>query len=673
MRAAMKINHFRLWQISNDDELHQWLSKALLQTAQYLEVKEPTSSLDLLRAMSFDEAIKSLCHRVSLASMAVGEILDASMMYVPMLARDKRTNKPVLLLPYEHESSLLYQGGDGKKINHQQITQHLDSFVVLFLGTRQDSYAYVTKLVCSYFPVAPLVLWSLSALVSGSAFVLGSFLLLSDYGEDNSIPFTLLALFSMVMLLVLMKKRHFWSIKNYWLARLVLINDLYQRLFFLPIATLKQINPLEIGTWVASIRHSLQVFFTERIIYVFALMVVAITLLLSLIFTGLFGLVLLLSVIGFFILAHHLHQRESNIAKIRQQCHEDLHSDLERFRVTLCTMPELHASSGLVLRTLIKQERLIFLENQYDTRNFARNEGIFFLPILGVLAALCLMMLSFWSLALWQTVLLMFLGLIFGLTYGFLCQKISHVSFSVMNRQIKKVFEQWPLIPLGTHVEPKGIRGGIEVVNVSFNYAARSQLVIKNLSFVIQAKKFHVIYGASLSGKSTLINLLMGELSPTSGQVIIDGQDVRSLNRSSLRSHFGVVLEDARLFAGTVLENILCGRSIPEKSLERLLLSHEIFDRLLDLPMGLNTYVYGHLKNLARLETVLVLLLRALAHGPKILFMDELLDGLNKEQQDIILSYLAELTITKILTCHKKTDAGNADHYICIDQAEIIN
>ncbi|HXW53138.1 MAG TPA: ATP-binding cassette domain-containing protein, partial [Myxococcota bacterium] len=222
-----------------------------------------------------------------------------------------------------------------------------------------------------------------------------------------------------------------------------------------------------------------------------------------------------------------------------------------------------------------------------------------------------------------------------------------------------------------THVEPVNLRGAIELVNVSFSYADASELVVKNYSAIFSAEKFYIIYGPSGVGKTTMLRLLMGDLSPIMGEVVIDGQDVRSLNQESLRKRFGVVFEAAHLFAGSVYDNILCGREQQKGNLKKLLLSHAIFDHLIDLPMGVETYIFSQGKNLSRLEYAIVLLARALVHEPIFLFMDDFLTGLGPKQQASILGYLSSLKITRILTANHELAKVHCDGIIEIGQHAI--
>jgi ABC-type molybdenum transport system ATPase subunit/photorepair protein PhrA len=84
--------------------------------------------------------------------------------------------------------------------------------------------------------------------------------------------------------------------------------------------------------------------------------------------------------------------------------------------------------------------------------------------------------------------------------------------------------------------------------------------------------------------------------------------------------------------------------------------SHEIFDSLLDLPMGLMTYMFWHGKNVSRLERTIILLARAMVHEPILLFLDDIFIGLSADQQAVLCNYLASLSITRLLVATNEKD-----------------
>jgi ABC-type bacteriocin/lantibiotic exporter with double-glycine peptidase domain len=197
------------------------------------------------------------------------------------------------------------------------------------------------------------------------------------------------------------------------------------------------------------------------------------------------------------------------------------------------------------------------------------------------------------------------------------------------------------------------INGRINLENISFYYPENGALILDNLNLEIKAGSFVAISGPSGAGKSTLLKLLMTEIFPKNGQIAFDGHDLRSLDLLSLRRHFGVVHQDSKLFAGTIYDNICLRRAVPKRILRNLLMSHEIYDALLDLPMGIETYIFSDEKGLSRQEKVIILLARAMLFSPRIIFLDEIFYGLSQSEKKQIMDYLNGLSLTRILIAHE--------------------
>lgn len=114
----------------------------------------------------------------------------------------------------------------------------------------------------------------------------------------------------------------------------------------------------------------------------------------------------------------------------------------------------------------------------------------------------------------------------------------------------------------GHKIDAPHLKGSMELLRLSFAYPESSTLLFNNYSFSFKAGGCYVICGPSGAGKSSLLKLLMGFYEPRSGYVIIDGQDIQSLNPSSLRKHFGFVAQSSRLLNASIFENIRAGRNI---------------------------------------------------------------------------------------------------------------
>jgi ABC-type multidrug transport system fused ATPase/permease subunit len=218
----------------------------------------------------------------------------------------------------------------------------------------------------------------------------------------------------------------------------------------------------------------------------------------------------------------------------------------------------------------------------------------------------------------------------------------------------------------GHKIEATKILGNIELIRLSFSYPESSILLFNNFSQSFKAGHCYVLSGPSGCGKSSLLRLLMGFYDPRSGYVIVDGQDIRSLKLSSLRRNFGYVGQNSRLFGGSIAENIVAGRNISKEAVLDLLLSHAIFDHILDLPMSLETFVFPRSYHLSLIQINLILLARALVHRPAFLFLDEILVGMSIDEQRQFADFLGSLSITRILVSHQKMPRTLEHEEICL-------
>ena len=187
------------------------------------------------------------------------------------------------------------------------------------------------------------------------------------------------------------------------------------------------------------------------------------------------------------------------------------------------------------------------------------------------------------------------------------------------------------------------IKGNIEFKNVYFGYKAYNP-VLKDVSFSIKQGEMIGIVGHSGVGKSTLINLVMRLYDATSGQVLIDGTDVRDISQNSLRSQVGVVLQETYLFSGTVLDNIRYAK--PDASFEEIVNAAKTancHDFITRMPDGYNTVVGERGYNLSGGERQRIAIARAILHDPKILILDEATASLDTQTEKQIQDALDRL------------------------------
>ncbi len=221
---------------------------------------------------------------------------------------------------------------------------------------------------------------------------------------------------------------------------------------------------------------------------------------------------------------------------------------------------------------------------------------------------------------------------------------------------------------------PEQIRGEVSITNVSFQYKEGIP-VLKNLSLHIPAGQTIGIVGATGSGKSTLVKLLLRLYEVPSGEITIDGISIRDFNLRNLRRCIGWVSQDIFLFHGTVLENIAYGRL--SASREEIIASAKIaeaHDFILQLPHGYDTIVGERGQKLSGGQKQRIAIARAILRNPPILILDEATSALDNETELAIQNSLRKITNNKttIAIAHRLSTIRHADCIYVMDQGEIV-
>jgi len=168
----------------------------------------------------------------------------------------------------------------------------------------------------------------------------------------------------------------------------------------------------------------------------------------------------------------------------------------------------------------------------------------------------------------------------------------------------------------------KKFKGKIEFKNVNFFYN-EGDLIIKNLSFMINPGEHVAFVGPTGSGKTTIIRLLCRLYEPQSGQILIDDVDIKDIPISTLRNMLGVVLQDTFIFSGNVAENLKLNSNVDNLELENLCNELGLDNLLKKLPEGLNTLLRERGGNLSSGERQLLSVARVAVRNPVVLIMDE--------------------------------------------------
>ncbi len=218
------------------------------------------------------------------------------------------------------------------------------------------------------------------------------------------------------------------------------------------------------------------------------------------------------------------------------------------------------------------------------------------------------------------------------------------------------------------------VRGEIELRDVTFAYADRST-VVKGLSLNIPAGETIAIVGATGSGKSTLVKLLLRLYEIQSGTITLDGINIKDLHLADLRRSIGLVSQDVFLFHGSIRENIAYGS--PDASLEAIIAAAQIAeaDEFIDrLPEQYDTIVGERGQKLSGGQRQRIAIARAVLKNPPILILDEATSAVDNETEAAIQRSLERITIdrTTIAIAHRLSTIRNAHCIYVMEQGELV-
>lgn len=230
------------------------------------------------------------------------------------------------------------------------------------------------------------------------------------------------------------------------------------------------------------------------------------------------------------------------------------------------------------------------------------------------------------------------------------------------------------------------IRGEVTYNDVSFCYPGVDEPAIKNVSFSVASEQTVGVVGSTGAGKSTLMRLLVRFYRPDSGRILIDGHDIASLDRRSLRSAVGYVQQDPFLFDGTIQENIAYGLPVRDDPSEEDLSdrgSDAVFRAareagahgfITDLPEGYDTQVGERGLKLSGGQRQRIAIARTLVGDPEILIFDEATSHVDNETKLSIQRNLESITVdrTTFIIAHQLSSIRHADDILVLEDGQIV-
>ncbi len=237
-------------------------------------------------------------------------------------------------------------------------------------------------------------------------------------------------------------------------------------------------------------------------------------------------------------------------------------------------------------------------------------------------------------------------------------------------------------VTIGTSAEAVRMdnpRGEIEFRNVWFSYKisgepSEEDWVLRDVSFRMSPGQTFAIVGHTGAGKTTLISLLLRFYDVQRGQILLDGNDIRTLNLQDLRRYFGIVLQDPFLFTGTIETNIRLGTpGICREDVEHAVREVGLADFIRSLPDGVSTSVNERGSTLSVGQRQLINFARALAHNPRFLILDEATSSVDTKTELLIREALDRLLTgrTALVIAHRLSTIQHADNILVFHKGKL--
>ena len=247
---------------------------------------------------------------------------------------------------------------------------------------------------------------------------------------------------------------------------------------------------------------------------------------------------------------------------------------------------------------------------------------------------------------------------------------IGSLDIAILWERAKPILESDPEIS-SDKADPGRLTGKLSLEHIMFQYQDNGPVILDDVSLHVEPGAFIALVGPSGSGKSTILRLLLGFENPRSGAVFYDDQELSQLDISAVRRQMGTVLQQTRMMAGSLFDNIAGGVHIRLDEAWEAARAVGLDADIEAMPMGMHTVVSEGGGNLSGGQRQRLLIARALVFKPAILLFDEATSALDNRSQAIVTDSLDRLPTTRIVIAHRLSTIRNADRIYVLDQGKI--
>ena len=275
-----------------------------------------------------------------------------------------------------------------------------------------------------------------------------------------------------------------------------------------------------------------------------------------------------------------------------------------------------------------------------------------------------------------------------GMLYAFISYKRSFlqsaqaliekvIEFRIAKLHLQRIADIAHSKPEELHREliekPGGRSGALELKSIAYRYSNGDSFLFEKVSLRICPGEVIAIVGPSGCGKSTLLKVMLGLLKPEKGKIFYGDMEIHSYGLKYYRDQVGAVMQEDKLFSGSIFDNISLFDSAPDKKrVEECARSACIHDEILKMPMAYNTLVGDMGSTLSGGQKQRLFIARALYHNPRILFMDEATSHLDGQNEQQVNENLKRLNMTRIIIAHRPSSIRYADRIFSVFDQSLV-